>query len=245
MNNLKVPKSIAEKLGYYVYVYVNPIDDVVFYVGKGKGSRALAHLRKSDRDVHKVIREIRAAGLEPRIDILAHSLPDAKTALKIEAAAIDLLGINNLTNSVRGHGVQYGRMPINELTAHYERRKASITEPSILIRINRLYRYGMTPAELYDATRSAWVVGAKREEVDLAFAIYDGVVREVYSITTWLPAGSTFNYRYGGRSCDRGSRWEFVGVLAEERLREMYRNRYVGHFFPPGAQNPVSYVNVK
>lgn len=171
-DNSIVPRAVAEKLGHYVYVYVNPLDDRVFYVGKGQGGRALAHLKPSDREVQRVIREIREAGLEPRIDILAHSLPDADTALKIEAAAIDLLGIGNLTNSVRGHGVRFGRMPLTELAAHYQRRKANITEPSILIRINRLYRYGMSDSELYDATRSAWVVGPQRESVQLAIAIY-------------------------------------------------------------------------
>ncbi len=128
---VKVPRVVTEKLGHYVYVYVDPRDDRVFYVGKGQGSRALAHLKPSARDVQTQIQEIGKAGLSPRIDILAHSLPDAETALKIEAAAIDLLGLDNLTNAVRGHGVKFGRMPLAELSAHYQRRKAKITDPSI------------------------------------------------------------------------------------------------------------------
>ena len=40
----RIAPAVARKLGYYVYLYVNPIDESIFYVGKGKGGRALAHL---------------------------------------------------------------------------------------------------------------------------------------------------------------------------------------------------------
>src|SRR5262245_41615174 len=107
----RIPPAVARKLGYYVYLYVNPADDSVFYIGKGKGTRALAHLRADEkRAIAKVIREIRASGAEPRIEILAHGLGDPNVALKVEAAAIDLHGVKNLANAIKGHGVQYGRM---------------------------------------------------------------------------------------------------------------------------------------
>ena len=97
-----IPQAVAQKLGHYVYLYVNPLSGEVFYVGKGKGSRALAHLEDVDkRRMQKIIRQIRDAGAQPAIEILAHSLPDAQTALKIEAAAIDLLGVGRLANAVR------------------------------------------------------------------------------------------------------------------------------------------------
>lgn len=245
MNSLTIPRAVAAKLGHYVYVYVDPRDERVFYVGKGQGSRALAHLRAAERRVQLKIQEILKEGVSPRIDILAHSLPDVQTALKIEAAAIDLLGLGNLTNAVRGHGVQFGRMPLAELSAHYQRRKVTISDPSILIRINRLYRYGMSDAELYDATRSAWVVGPHRDRVNFAMAVYEGVIREVYRITSWLPGGTTFNSRFGGVRHDRGARWEFVGVIAEDEVRRKYKNAYVGDLFPQGAQNPVAYAGVR
>ena len=129
--------------------------------------------------------------------------------------------------------------------AQYTRKRASIKEPAILIRINQLYRYGMSDSELYDATRSAWVVGPRRERAEYAFAVFEGVVREVYRITQWLPAGSTFNARWSGKRYRRSGRWEFVGVLGPEDARRRYINRYVGHLFTQGAQNPIAYVNLE
>lgn len=243
----KIPPAIARKLGHYVYLYVNPLDDSVFYVGKGKGVRALAHLDDEEKQgVAEIIREIRASGEEPRIEILAHGLSSANAALQVESAAIDLLGLDKLANAVRGwRSAKFGRMPLDELAAHYSRRRANIREPAILIRINKLYRYGMSDAELYDATRSAWKVGhRRRERAEFAFAVFEGVVREVYSIAHWLPAGSTFKVRSKDRAAEREGRWEFVGVIAESAVRDRYINRYVGHFFSQGAQNPISYVNI-
>lgn len=102
----------------------------------------------------------------------------------------------------------------------------------------------MSDSELYDATRGVWVVGSKREEAELALAVFEGVVREVHRITRWLPAGSTFNSRWAGRAIRAAGRFEFVGVIASERVRRRYVDRWVGHLFAKGAQNPITYVNV-
>ena len=105
----QIPASVASELGHYVYLYVNPIDGKVFYVGKGKGGRALAHLKADERAISKVIREIRAAGEEPRIEVLAHGLRSADAAFRIEAAAIDLLGLTNRTQEPRRQDARQAR----------------------------------------------------------------------------------------------------------------------------------------
>ena len=73
-----------------------------------------------------------------------------------------------------------------------------VAEPSLLIRIPRLYREGMSARELYDATRGVWKLGRRREGAQLALAVESGAVREVYEIHEWHPAGST-NIRSSGR----------------------------------------------
>lgn len=118
-----------------------------------------------------------------------------------------------------------------------------ISEPVILIRVNRLYRAGMSAEELYEVTRAAWKVGARRNGAEYAFAVYKGVVREVYRINTWHPAGTT---RYQTRrSVDVAvaGRWEFEGIVAEAAVRDKYVGRSVADYFAVNSQNPISYVN--
>jgi hypothetical protein len=112
----------------------------------------------------------------------------------------------------------------------------------VLIRINQLYRPTMTATELYDVTRASWKLGPQRDKADYAIAVFEGIVREVYEITNWLPSGSTFNVRFP-HGDPRRDRWEFVGRLAKDGIRHRYIDRFVGHLFPRGAQNPVAYVN--
>jgi hypothetical protein len=102
----------------------------------------------------------------------------------------------------------------------------------------------MSDIELYDATRGIWRVGSRCEAAKYAFAIHDGVIREVYRITKWLPAGSTLTTR-DPKEMEDPARREFVGVLADPRLRKQYINKAVERRqFPRGAQNPIRYVNV-
>jgi hypothetical protein len=244
-----ISSPVARELKYYVYLYVNPLDGKVFYVGKGKNKRALAHLDADEmKAISKKFKEIREGGEKPQIEILAHGLKDPDDALKLEAAVIDIIGLKNLANVVRGHGAKAGRMPLQEVVSRYERRNADFgQDPVMLIRINKLYRYEMKDAELYDSTRSAWRVGPKRDLVKYALAVFEGVVKEVYEIKgPWLRAGSTFNTRrdtLGLSARDRRRRWEFVGRVAAADIHRRYVNRYVGHRFTRGAQNPISYVN--
>lgn len=120
--------------------------------------------------------------------IIAHGLKDEETALRIEGAVIDSLGLPSLTNRVHGwRTIQFGRTPLRQVVAHYRKKRVDVKEPAVLIRINRLYRPTMSATEL----------------------------------------------------------WEFVGRLAEDRIRRRYVDRFVGHLFPPGAQNPIAYLNVR
>ena len=91
----------------------------------------------------------------------------------------------------------------------------TVTEKALLITINQLYRSDMTPLELYEATRGIWVVGPRREQAELALAVYQGIVREVYRIERWHPSG-TLEYRTRDAAGfkERG-RWEFEGHVAD------------------------------
>jgi uncharacterized protein len=237
----KVPDEVAATLKSYVYVYTDPRDGEPFYVGKGKGSRLFSHLDdRAESNKVRRIAEIRAAGEEPLIDILRYGLSDGEARL-VEAAAIDLLGKASLTNTTAGfHTGSFGRVSSRDLIAITEAKPVVVRHNAILITINRLYRSDMTPRELLEATRGIWKVGAQREKVDYAMAVYQGVVREVYRIHhPWLPAGKLEYLTRDDIDARRDSgRWEFDGEVAEKSVRSMYKGRSVGK----GGQNPIRYV---
>src|SRR5437899_2218044 len=99
----KIPPEVEEQLGFYVYAYIDPRTNRAFYVGKGRAGRVLSHLTtEGESRKQALIEEIRAAGNEPRLDIVQHGIPDEESALRIEAALIDMLGLKVLTNEVHG-----------------------------------------------------------------------------------------------------------------------------------------------
>lgn len=240
--SLSIPREVAQQLGYYVYLYIDPRSGKPFYVGKGKGKRALSHLNeKGESRKTQTIKELRSENLEPQLDILAHGLPDEEITFKIEAAVIDLLG-DELTNERRGwRSVQFGRMPLSESVIHYSAEHVDIEDPVLLIRINNLYRHGMSDLELYEATRGVWILGPNREKARFTFAVFEGVVREVYEIHSWHTAGST---TYSTRTDAIGEgKWEFKGEFVNENVRNKYFGKSVERYFARHSQNPIRYVN--
>ena len=94
--------SFFKGLNSYVYLYCEITEDNKrnpIYIGKGKSDRCLSHLSDLDNLSSKKTKKIRYLLSENKlgIDILAHGL-DEKTALAIESACIDLMGIDNLEN---------------------------------------------------------------------------------------------------------------------------------------------------
>jgi uncharacterized protein len=88
---------MSENSDYYVYVYIDPRNYEEFYYGKGTMDRKYAHLQdESDNKKTERIKEIRDAGLEPIIKVIARGLTQ-HDALLVEKTLIWKLG-RNLTN---------------------------------------------------------------------------------------------------------------------------------------------------
>lgn len=134
-------------------------------------------------------------------------------------------------------------MSIDELIGYYAAVPVEITHPALLIRVNQFYRHNMPAEELYEITRGIWKLGQRRQRVNFALAIFEGVVREVYVVNEWHPAFSTpYSVRqFGDR--DGSGRWEFIGEVAADEVRNLYRLRSVKDYFRRGNQSPTVYVN--
>lgn len=103
---LKLIPAVGLK-GYYVYLLIDPRSDAVFYVGKGKNRRSAGHMKewRSGRTPNSAkfdrISEIIHAGEQVTERCLAHELTEPQ-ALDLELFVIRTIGIENLTNLLRG-----------------------------------------------------------------------------------------------------------------------------------------------
>lgn len=227
-------EEIKEELRYYVYFLRDPRDANVFYVGKGKGNRIFDHVSCAidapiASDKLSLISEIHAAKMEVEHFILRHGMNE-DTALEVEAAVIDFLGVNRLANVQGGYySKDFGIKSTDEILDMYQATQLATALPVILLNIGRLFDRQMSCEEIYAATRSAWVVGPQRDKAKYAIATCRGLTREVFKIQDWLQ--------------EADGRWSFNGNLAEDQIRRELKGKSIAHLAKPGAANPVRYLN--
>jgi hypothetical protein len=230
---IEFSQSVIERIESYVYLLRDPRDGQVFYIGKGVGNRVFHHVGESlehelPSDKLDRIRSIHTAGLEVDHRIIRHGLNEDE-AFEVEAALIDFVGLQGLTNLVY----------------------AEIIEPVLLITINRAFRRGMGSDELYEFTRGKWIVSKRREKAKYAFAVYKGIIRAVYEIREWRPAPTEetpvrqkwiTEQSMKLREVSKGrARWEFDGIVSKELNH--YINCSTEKYQTKGSQNPIKYVN--
>jgi len=228
--NNSINKSFFSKLKFYVYVYCEIDEDnrrIPIYIGKGIRDRCLSHLDDLDKNNDSKSNRIKNLLNENKldIDIIGYGL-DEKTALAIESACIDLMGLGNLANKVRGQGKSIKRIPISELSSKLSTKTVQVApeHKGVVILINKDYKPTFGDLELFEITRGMWRKGSMTIAGDskYAFAENNGVTKEVYEIYCWVPAGTQ---QYFTRQNDpewMKDRWEFVGKKANNEIRELY-----------------------
>lgn len=257
-------KALDSLNGYYVYALVDPRDDKVFYIGKGIGNRVFSHeiesdkARKSEKKKLQKIREIENSGFSVKRLIVNWGLSESE-AFSAEATLINLLKFMpdfQLTNEVSGHHVHecltteefeilYGAVPLE---------KEDVKHSVLVIKINKLYRKGMSETELYDVIRGYWAASLKSikdRKVEYVFGVHNGLIVAVYKPDEW---------HYGYEMVDAPQR-ELIKPEDYERLKnriyfvcknytvldeyaKFYRYKTIANLkVNQSAQNPITYLS--
>jgi hypothetical protein len=197
-------ENTVQYLDYYVYLLLDPRDNMPFYVGKGTGNRVFAHLngalKETDKESLKydVIRSINDENRELQYVIVRHVL-DEKTAYEVEAALIDALEYTkyNKTNIMGGHhSEERGLMTAEEITRLYNAVPlTSIPIDVVVININRKYKRGSSREDIYEAIKEAWVIARwRREKIRYILAEYRGLIVEVFELDKWYPVDNKVGF---------------------------------------------------
>ncbi len=257
-------KSISALNGYYVYALVDPRDDKIFYVGKGRGNRVFSHEKESDKSQRsekeklKKIREIEKDGFSVKRLLVNWGLSESE-AFVGEATLINVLNYMpdmRLTNEASGHHVHQSLT-----TEEFERlhgavhlKSEDIKHSILVIKINKLYRRDLNEEELYEVVRGYWsasIKSIKARKVKYVFGVYNGLIVSVYKPDEW---------HYGYEMIEHPQ----IGILKTEDYERIknrvyfkcndYRNlddegkfylykSIVDLKFNQSAQNPITYLS--
>ena len=237
------PKT-AEYLRYYVYALIDPDDGKPFYIGKGKDNRVFSHVectlkQETINDRYERIREIRKRDREVIHLILRHGMTE-KVAYEVESTLIDFLihlDFPILNKNMGHHTIDSGLLTANEIIRKYNAERLNeLTDPIIMININKTYVRGSGDEGIYRATKESWVVDKNRiKSIDFVLSEYRGLIVEVFKIRKWYPVQAK------DKNGKPKTRWGFDGEVAKKEIRDKYINKSVAHTKKRGSSNPIRY----
>lgn len=201
---MEFKQSVKDALNYYVYALVNPINHMIFYIGKGKGDRVFQHaeyaLNEDSQNLKfDTIRKIIAQGYKVEYYILRHNLTEEEAFL-VESTLIDMLTYskfnheNQLTNIAYGHHQwDEGIKRIDELNALYDCSNIKVNDHDklLLVSLNRSFNQAKAQGvyrrlDIYESTRKYWAIGKdKPQEINYVLGVYKGIVRCVIKVESY------------------------------------------------------------
>ena len=221
----------------YVYGLKYPHSDKqYFYIGKGKGNRVFSHINQKIKSGIKdpkydIIQSLKKLG-GPEIDIIRHGLTSDE-ALLLEATLIDVFGVKQITNKVKGVDTsQFGIVSVIDIEAAYKGKEFTRNITAVCFKISRAWHKDMSEELLYNKIRGSWSLNIKRaEKAEYGIGVYGGVIRGIYKICNWEQVTQNKS----------GCRYKFNGYK-EEKLQ-----KYVGYSLKnyPGhaVRGPLFYYN--
>ena len=126
-----------------------------------------------------------------------------------------------------------------------------IDDPVVVINIHEQFPYVQNARDLYECTRGSWRMSPERAgRARYFFAVYQGVIKEVYEVHECIPTTLETKEYWRRRILSQGKghippaveegRAEFHGQVASDDVRA----KYVGRHVPVRlTQNPVRYFN--
>ena len=229
-------QKTVESLGYYVYVLIDPRDNKIFYVGKGKGNRVFAHVKcavENEQETAKfdIIRAILKENKTVKHYILRHKLTEREAYL-VESVFIDFLKYSDFefvakVSTIAGHHQwDEGIKTVEELEILYDCQSLTNSDfrhKVLSININKTYDLKSEDhPNIYEATRKSWKLNARKiQEIDFVFSEYRGIVRAIFKPEKWLRDGA---------------RWMFEGVEVTDK--EIV-NQYLHKSMPPRPKGSI------
>ena len=201
---LKFSANTIKSLKYYVYglKYPNSENDY-FYIGKGLGNRVFSHVHQKIKKGIKdpkfdIINSLRKVG-GPEIDIIRHGLNE-REALLLEAALIDVFGVDQITNKVKGiDSDKFGIMSVKNIEANYKGKDFKLDISAVCFKINREWHKDINEENLYNIIRGNWTLNLNRaKRAEYGIGVHKGVIRGIYKICNWEQArpNNRGGYRY-------------------------------------------------
>lgn len=134
--------------------------------------------------------------------------------------------------------------------SNQESTSMHVDDPVVAICINQQYPHCKSATELYECARGLWRLNKERaDKAKYAFAVYRGVVKEVYEIDKWITGTEESRRFWVDRLRSQGKtigpaehigRYEFTGRVAPEYVRK----KYLGQMIPARHKgNPILYFN--
>lgn len=247
----KFSKELHPKIGYYVYLLIDPRDNSIFYVGKGQGDRIFAHAKGALKETEQsslstkieLIKEIQAEGKEVEYRIVRWNLENEDKAFEIESILIDLLtneGLKKtggLKNKIDGkHSSTYGILTPKEIEAILTRGEldtSNLKDKLIAITLNQ----SLEGPSLYERVRGNWNMSPKHaEQADYVLAVYDGVIIGVFKPEKWEEVEDPET------KDKKRHRVKFTGYEVEDpKILDLYLHKMLPRK-SKGNANPIKYL---